>query len=247
MDAKILILIPAYNEAAHIGGVVAQALKQLPVLVVDDGSTDETASLAEQAGAVVLRQAQNQGKGAALRVGMRYALDKGYRAVITLDADGQHDPAEAEKFLHAYSVCRADLIVGIRNFHEIPPVRRVANWLGRYTLSWVLGQPIPDNQSGYRLISRRLFQRLLNSEEQGFEFEVEMIVTCLQLGYQLAGVPIRTIYNNERSHIQPLNHVVNFGRVLWQTYHLIHRPSSSEVPFISWITTRVRNVDETSS
>ncbi|HMR67675.1 MAG TPA: glycosyltransferase family 2 protein [Anaerolineae bacterium] len=245
MDANILILIPAYNEAAHLGQVVEQALKQLPVLVVDDGSTDETASLAEQAGAIVLRQAQNQGKGAALRMGMRYALDKGYKAVITLDADGQHDPAEVEKFVHAYSVCRADLIVGIRNFYEIPPVRRVANWLGRYALSWVLGQPIPDNQSGYRLISRRLIQRLLNSEEPGFEFEVEMIVTCFQLGYQLAGVPIRTIYDNERSHIQPLSHVVNFGRMLWQTYHLVHRPSSSEVSLRDWITTRISNADET--
>lgn len=223
MEVKMLILIPAYNEAAHVGSVVKQVPSQLTVLVVDDGSTDETANLAEQAGAVVLRQEKNQGKGAALKVGMNYALEGGYTGVITLDADGQHDPAEIEKFLYAYRACRADLIVGIRNFRKIPPVRRVANWLGRYSLSWVLRQPVLDNQSGYRLISRRLIQRLLNSEEQGFEFEVEMIVICLQYGYQLAGVPIRTIYGNERSHIQPLSHVFNFVRMLWRTHHLVQR------------------------
>ncbi|HSN76998.1 MAG TPA: glycosyltransferase family 2 protein, partial [Anaerolineae bacterium] len=89
-----LALIPAYNEAQRIAPVIAATLQHLPALVVDDGSRDDTAGVAEAAGATVLRQAPNQGKGAALRAGLRWALDRRYDAVLTLDADGQHDPAE---------------------------------------------------------------------------------------------------------------------------------------------------------
>ena len=152
----ILALIPAFNEAERVAGVVRGAGAHLPVLVVDDGSTDDTAARAKGAGAVVLRQNPNQGKGAALRVGFRWALDEGHEAVLTLDADGQHDPAEIPKFLHAYADCRPDLIIGARDFRHIPPVRRVANTLGRRSFSWALGQPVRDNQSGYRLISNSL-------------------------------------------------------------------------------------------
>jgi glycosyltransferase involved in cell wall biosynthesis len=185
--------------------------------VVDDGSIDDTALRAQEAGATVLRQNPNQGKGAALRMGFRWALDAGYEAVLTLDADGQHDPAEIPKFLHAYAERHADLIVGSRDFRHIPLIRRVANTLGRWSFSWALGEPVRDNQSGYRLLSRRLLEATLGSHESGFEFEVEMIVTCVQRGYVLDWVPIRTIYAGERSHINPWHHFVNFSRVVLQT------------------------------
>jgi Glycosyltransferases involved in cell wall biogenesis len=100
--AKILAIIPAYNEAERLGPVAAAAGLFLPVLVVDDGSGDETANVGRQAGAQVLEQTPNQGKGAALRAGFRFALVQGYDAVITLDADGQHDPAEIPAFLRAF-------------------------------------------------------------------------------------------------------------------------------------------------
>ncbi len=214
---KILALIPAYNESARLAVVVAGALVHLPVLVVDDGSSDDTAAVAEEAGAEVWRQTPNQGKGAALRAGFQQAIEAGYDAVLTLDADGQHDPAEIPKFLEAYHNSQADLIIGARRFDQMPPVRRLANSLGRRVFSWALGQVVPDNQSGYRLISRGLLAELLSSREQGFEFEVEMIVVCVQRGFKLEWVPIRTIYAGEGSHIDPLQHVVNFGRVVWQT------------------------------
>ena len=221
----VLALIPAFNESARVGSVVAGARVYLPVVVVDDGSTDGTAERAEEAGAAVLRQVPNQGKGAALRAGFRRALQEGYAGVLTLDADGQHDPAEIPKFLRAYAESRApgpgpgqaDLIIGARDFRHIPLLRRVANSLGRWSFSWALGQPVRDNQSGYRLISRRLMEALLDSRESGFEFEVEMIVTCVQQGFALDWVPIRTIYAGEKSHINPWRHLVNFLRVVWQT------------------------------
>ncbi len=213
--ANILAVIPAYNEQERIVPVISGALRHVPVLVVDDGSRDNTAAVAEAAGAIVLRQIPNQGKGAALRAGFRRALDEGYEAVITLDADGQHDPEEIPRFLEAYGQGKADLIIGARNFAGMPPVRRVSNTLGTLLFSWALGQHIPDNQSGYRLLSRRLMESMLSSAEQGFEFEVEMITVCVTEGYRLAWVPIRTIYAGEKSHIRPLHHLRHFLRVVW--------------------------------
>ncbi len=211
-----LALIPAYNEAQRIGPVVTGVLAHLPVLVVDDGSRDETVQVAETAGATVLRQVPNQGKGAALRAGMRWALEAGCTAVITLDADGQHDPAELPKFLEKFAATGADLVIGSRNFEHMPLVRRIANTLGRWSFSWAVGQPIQDNQSGYRLLSRRMMETVITSQEQGFEFEVEMITTCLRRGYTLEWVPIRTIYAGESSHIRPWQHATNYVRIVRQ-------------------------------
>jgi glycosyltransferase involved in cell wall biosynthesis len=214
---RILALIPAYNEAERIGEVIEAARQFLPVLIVDDGSTDDTASIAVKYGANVLKQVPNQGKGAALKAGFRLAISEGYQAVLTLDADGQHDPAEIPSFLAAYRLHEADLVIGKRDFRQIPPIRQLANTIGRLSFSWAVGQPVPDNQSGYRLVSNRLMAALLASRESGFEFEVEMIVTCLRSGFKLEWVPIRTIYAGESSHIQPLRHLFQFSRIVLQT------------------------------
>lgn len=208
-----LIVIPAYNEAVHIADVVHAALPHGPVLVVDDGSTDDTVRLALRAGAVVERLWPNQGKGAALQAGFRRALEWGYDLVVTLDADGQHDPDEIAAFLEAHRRAPADLIIGQRAFHKMPIVRRLANTLGERLFSWAIGQHIPDNQSGYRLLRRRLLEALLDHGERGFEFEVAMIAICIRQGYRLGWVPIRTIYSGEASHISPLKHTLNFVRV----------------------------------
>jgi glycosyltransferase involved in cell wall biosynthesis len=215
--ARVLALIPAYNEASHIASVVAGALADLPVWVVDDGSTDDTAARARASGAAVLRQTPNQGKGAALRAGFRQAIHEGYDAVLTLDADGQHDPTEIPKFLRAYNAGHANLIIGQRDFSQMPPIRRLANSLGQWSFSWALGQHIPDNQSGYRLVDRQLMEAMLASSERGFEFEVEMIVICVERGLVLDWVPIRTIYAGQKSHINNLEHTINFLRMLWRT------------------------------
>ncbi len=211
---KFIAVIPAYNEAGHISQVVSLARLYLPVLVVDDGSVDETVALAEAAGADVLRQIPNQGKGAALRAGYRRALELGCEAVVTLDGDGQHDPVEIPTFLSAFAADPADLIIGQRDFKKMPFVRRLANTSGAWLFSWAVGRSIPDNQSGYRMLSRLLMQQLLPCTEQGFEFEVEMLVTCLKRHFSLKWVPIRTIYSGEASHILPWKHLVNFIRII---------------------------------
>jgi glycosyltransferase involved in cell wall biosynthesis len=221
---RTLALIPAHNEAPRIAAVVTAARAHLPVLVVDDGSTDQTAARAEEAGAQVLRQVPNQGKGAALRAGFRRALDEGYDGALTLDGDGQHDPGEIPAFLAMCRQSSYDLVVGARSFRHMPLIRRISNTLGRWSFSWALGQPVRDNQSGYRWISRRLMTALLDSSEAGFEFEVEMLVVCVRSGWVLGWVPIRTIYGDQESHIRPLHHVVQFCRMVWKTRREVNKP-----------------------
>jgi glycosyltransferase involved in cell wall biosynthesis len=211
--AAILAIIPAYEEGPRIAAVVLAACRHLPVVVVDDGSADDTATKAEAAGAHVMIQRPNAGKGAALRAGFRYALEQGVEAVVTLDADGQHDPDEIPTFIEDFEAARPELIIGRRDFSAMPPIRRLSNTLGGWTLSAAVGRRIVDNQSGYRLIGRQLMIALLDSEEQGFEFEVEMIARCIALGLPMSEVPIRTIYAGEPSHIRPFAHLGSFIRV----------------------------------
>lgn len=220
----VTAVIPAYQAAATLDRVVRATAEHLPVLVVDDGSTDGTGAVAATAGAEVVHQTPNQGKGAALRAGFRYAIDKGVDAVVTLDADGQHDPSRIPAFLDAWLVYHAPLIIGQRDFTEMPFVRRLANNLGTQVFSWAVGRRIADNQSGYRLIGRPLLPHLLESSEAGFEFEVEMITDAIRAGLAIAWVPIPTIYEDEGSHIRPFAHVGNFLRVAWAARQSVRTP-----------------------
>jgi glycosyltransferase involved in cell wall biosynthesis len=213
---RIVALIPAYNADRFVAGVVRRAGAHVPVIVVNDGSKDRTLAEATAAGATVIDQQPNQGKGAALQRGFRAALDQNAAAVITLDADGQHDPDEIPLFVDRFRGTGADLIIGERDFSKMPLVRRVSNTIGRLTFSWAIRRRIRDNQSGYRLLSRRLMEAVLSSGERGFEFEMDMIVVAVKRGWRVEGVPIRTIYGEEKSNIKPLAHVVHFFRMVRQ-------------------------------
>lgn len=223
---RVLALVPAHDEAPRIAAVVRGAAAHLPVLVVDDGSSDATARVAREAGAEVLEQRPNAGKGAALRAGFGHALAAGYDAVVTLDGDGQHDPAELPALLAAFAPGtageRPDLVVGRRDFARMPATRRLANTIGGRAFSWAVGAEVPDNQSGYRLIGRRLMDASLDSRERGFEFEVEMLATCIARGWPIAWVPIRTIYTGGRSHIRPAAHVRHFFRAVAAARRTVH-------------------------
>ncbi|MFL5749589.1 MAG: glycosyltransferase family 2 protein [Chloroflexota bacterium] len=210
----VVALIPGYNEGPRIAAVVRGAAVHLPVIVVDDGSGDDTADQARRAAATVIEQRPNAGKGAALRAGFRRAVDEGYDAVLTLDADGQHDAAEIPRFLEAFATDPPpDLVIGRRNFRAMPPVRRLSNVIGGKAFSWAVGRDIPDNQSGYRLVGRRILEATIDSDEAGFEFEVEMITTCIRLGGTIVWVPVRTIYAGAPSSIKPVDHLRSFIRI----------------------------------
>ena len=220
-------LIPAYRAEATVGAVVRGSLRHVPrVLVVDDGSPDRTSEAAREAGAEVLRLDVNGGKGTALRAGLDRLLARGDPAsapthVALLDADGQHDPDEIPRFLAAYERDHPGLIVGRRDFREMPAIRRLSNTIGGWALSTAVGQGIPDNQSGFRLVGRPLMRALLDSDESGFEFEVEMIARCIALGLPVGWVPISTIYAGEPSHIRPWRHFTEFVRVTRQARRIV--------------------------
>jgi glycosyltransferase involved in cell wall biosynthesis len=210
---------------------VRGALLHLPVIVVDDGSADGTVRVAESAGARVVRQTPNQGKGAALRTGFRHALEEGAEAVVTLDADGQHDPAEIPGFVAAFQTGRPEIVIGCRDFGAMPPLRRLANTLGSLVLRLALGVRIPDNQSGYRLVGRRVMEAMTSSAESGFEFEVEMIAECLRRGWRIEWVPIRTIYAGGPSHIRNRDHLAGFVRTAWRLRRSMRgREAGPELP-----------------
>ena len=227
----IVAVIPAYNEAPRVGAVVLKVRELVPVLVVDDGSSDRTADVARETGAEVVEQRPNQGKGAALRSGFRQALAIGADAILTLDADGQHDPGDIPRLLAA---ARADpppdLVVGRRSFRSMPPIRRLSNELGRRAFSWAVGRDIPDNQSGFRVVSRRLAEATLASDEPGFAFEVEQITTCIRMRGTIAWVPIRTIYAGAPSHIRPVAHLREFIRIVRQARRDVGRPLDPAPP-----------------
>ncbi len=218
---RVLAIVPAHDEAPRIAAVVRGAMEHLPVLVVDDGSTDGTAGVAGNAGAEVLEMRPNAGKGAALRAGFRLALERGYDGGLTLDGDGQHDPADIPALLAAFGAGpapaarmarRPELVVGRRDFGRMPTVRRISNTVGGMAFSWAVGTHVPDNQSGYRLVGRRLMEESLASTEPGFGFEVEMLAMCIARRWPVAWVPIRTIYAGGPSHIRPIAHVRLFLR-----------------------------------
>jgi glycosyltransferase involved in cell wall biosynthesis len=210
----IVALIPAYNAERFVADVIRKAMAHVPVIAVNDGSRDGTLGALRSTAARVIDQQPNQGKGVALRTGFRAALDAGADAVIQLDADGQHDPNEIPLFLEKYWTTAADLIIGERDFGGMPLVRRASNTIGRAAFSWAIGRRVRDNQSGYRLLSRRLIDAVLESQEHGYEFEMDMILIAVKRGWRIEGVPIRTIYGEEKSNIQPVQHVVHFFRMV---------------------------------
>lgn len=214
--ASILALIPAWNERDRIRPVVEGTRVYLPALVVDDGSEDDTAAVAEAAGATIVRHPQNRGKGVALMTGFDWALEQGYDAVLTLDADGQHDPADIPKFLAACEAGAGDLIIGRRDFGKMPFPRSFTNPFGSWLLSLALGARIYDNQSGYRVHSRRLLEAL-DLTTTGFEFEVEVIIEAVCKRIPIGWVSIRTIYGTGKtSGFHPVKDSARFFAMVWE-------------------------------
>jgi glycosyltransferase involved in cell wall biosynthesis len=214
---EIIALIPAYNEAAYIKDVVTGVRKYLPAVVIDDGSTDNTGAAAALAGAKVLAHRVNQGKGVALNTGFEYATQRGVAAAITLDADGQHDPDEIPLFVDAFRAGKADLIVGQRDFSQMPARNQFGNRTGTWLLSKAMGRPIPDNQSGYRLHSGEVL-RTVRPTTSRFEAEVEILLRAQLAGFRIAWVPIKTIYNDKVSHFRPIHDSALFLGMVWRIW-----------------------------
>jgi len=208
---KILALIPAYNEEERIGKVVNKTLKYCDVIVIDDGSMDDTGKRAEEKGAFVIKHEKNRGKGDALITGFNYALKNNYDIIITLDADGQHDPSEIPNFLK--KIDKYDIIIGARDFKEMPFPRRISNTITTFLLSLRTHQSIGDSQSGYRLIKTDVL-RGLDFKTERFILESELLVRAK---CRIGNVRIKTIYAGEKSHINNLRDTIKFIKFLIQS------------------------------
>jgi glycosyltransferase involved in cell wall biosynthesis len=196
---RIAVVIPAFNEAATVAEVAEGALRYTQaVFVVDDGSYDGTAQQLARLPVTLIRNATNLGKAASLARGFAAAREQAMDAVITLDADGQHRPADIPRLLEAAARYPGDIIVAsrVQGRERMPRLRRFGNWQADFWIAWAAGYPIRDTQCGYRLYPAALLERLAmrSGRRNGFVFESEVLIEAARRGCYARCVPIDTIY-----------------------------------------------------
>lgn len=212
MNETPCVLIPSYNEARSIGALVtALRARAMTVYVVDDGSVDDTAAIAEAAGAIVVKHKHNKGKGASMREGFKHIVKKGYGSVVVMDGDGQHVVEDIAQFITRMKETDADVIIGNRMLDttSMPPVRIYTNRFMSSLISLIARQHVPDTQSGFRLIKTDVL-RTIRLESSNYEIESEMIIEAARNGFRIASVPIKTVYRDEKSKINPVVDTLRF-------------------------------------
>lgn len=223
---RVAVLMPAFCEEKNVGDLVSRARVYLPdVIVVDDASTDRTAAVAEAAGATVIRRLINSGKGAALTEGFKYALSQGFDAVITMDADGFHDPDEIPKFLETYQRTRLPVLIGNRmaKMRRVPVVRRWTIRLMRYWLNRLLGVYTPDPPCGFRFYRCDVLPFIL-AEQSSLPSEFETLLNIASRRIRIGPVRVTKLPKRHKSLIAPFRDLIRFSQVLSKYYKRTHKP-----------------------
>ena len=215
---KTAAVLPAFNAAPHLAEVIRDVHRYLPmgqIIVVDDGSTDATREIARSCGAVVVEHAVNRGKGAALHSGARKAIELGMEYVVTLDADGQHDPVEIPHFAAHAARTDADIIVGNRmdDRRDMPAIRVFANRATSWFVTLRTGIEIPDSQNGYRMIKTWVFEKI-NFVTTRYDAESEILIKTAGMGGKIDSIPVKTIYGTESSSVNPFIDTLRFFRMV---------------------------------
>lgn len=193
----IVVVIPAYNEATTIAGVVAGASRHADlVVVVDDGSTDGTGTRAKRAGALVISHPVNRGPGAATKTGVRVAVEWGATAVVTLDGDGQHDPSDIPRLLEPLRTDQVDVVFANRfgRPNHIPVTRRFFNKCGNLLTFLTTRRWVADSQCGLKAFGPRALAQL-DITATGFEFCTQIVREAMRNGWRIAEVPSRVRYS----------------------------------------------------
>jgi glycosyltransferase involved in cell wall biosynthesis len=213
----VACIIPAYEAAATLGSVVRGLRASLPgalVIAVDDGSRDATHDVAASCCDRVVRLRTNRGKGAALRAGFDVAQVECASAVITIDADGQHDPVRAPALLAALE--HADFVIGARarTPGSMPLGRRVTNALASAAVGAIVGVRVPDAQSGYRAFRPEVLAAVAASGDR-YEYETEFLIAAVRAGYRVTSVGVPTTYGAP-SHFRPWGDSMRVVRAIWR-------------------------------
>jgi glycosyltransferase involved in cell wall biosynthesis len=206
MDTQICVLIPALNAEDTIGDVIEGCKRYVrDVIVVDDGSEDRTPLISQEKDATLLKHDKNMGKGMALRAGFAYALSEGYDGVITIDADGQHNPSDIPVFIKRFSEDKPDIIIGSRmgQKEKIPKYRYYTNLVGIFFISKATGQVLDDSQSGFRLYRREVIEEI-NLNTSGFETETEILIKAGRKGCRIVSIPVDVSYKDGKSNYRPV-------------------------------------------
>ncbi|PIP18920.1 MAG: glycosyl transferase [Candidatus Omnitrophica bacterium CG23_combo_of_CG06-09_8_20_14_all_41_10] len=218
---RICVIIPAYNESANIAKLIQDIKKyQLEILVIDDGSSDNTFQIASNSGVQVMLNLDNQGKGASLIKGFKYALDNNFDAVITMDADGQHLAQDLPLFIEPAKNPDIHIILGNRmlNSKGMPGLRVITNKFMSRLISIISKQVIPDTQCGFRLIKKEVLQGI-KLRTSKYETESEILIEASRLGFKITSLPIKSVYRREESKISPFIDTLRFikfiSKELW--------------------------------
>ncbi|BDZ67531.1 glycosyltransferase family 2 protein [Methanobacterium ferruginis] len=208
---RIITIIPAYNEEDAIGNVVNGVNKYSDILVVDDGSTDETSFLAVNAGARIVKHAKNMGKGAAIKTGLEYALDNDYDLMILLDGDGQHNPQCIPRLLDGMN--GVDVLIGSRFLDNTSLNmllhRRLSNIITTQLIRFVTGYNLTDSQCGFRVISKKAAPLFINIPYNDYVYESEVLCKASENNLVVVEVPIECIYGDEKSYVR-FRHVIHY-------------------------------------
>jgi len=213
---RTCVIIPTYNESKEIAGLINRITEiGLPVIIIDDGSLDDTANISALRGAKVLRNDSNVGKGASLIKGYNYAVAQGFDAVISMDGDGQHSSSDIALFIKKAEASQSAIIVGNRMAMTkgMPWLRILTNRLMSRLISLITKQYIPDTQCGFRLIKKEVLEKIDFSTSK-YETESEILIKASRLGFKIDSVPIKTIYSGQKSQINPVIDTLRFFRFI---------------------------------
>jgi len=203
------ILIPAYNAEKTILAVVRESLEHgLPVVLVDDGSTDSTSATLTGLPVTLLRHQQNRGKGAALKTGFAWAIESGFDAVVTIDADGQHDMSAIPRLVTFAQSGNWGILIASRHnqFEQMAGLRKFWNRIGVWCIWKRTGFEITDSQSGFRYYSRDVVKKL-SLESNGYALEMEILLKAWKSGFTIGSLPVaaRVADGRATSHYRPIN------------------------------------------
>jgi len=227
---KVCAVIPAFNESKAIYDIIRHVkAKEIYPIVVDDGSEDNTADIAKQADAYVIKHKERSGKGVALKSGFDHAVSSGYDLIFAMDADGQHEPSDMPKFLTKMKESNASVIVGNRmsNPTGMPLIRILTNRFMSFIISALCKQDIPDSQCGFRLYTREAIDSITIKTPK-FEIESEVLVKLARGGFKIRSVPVRSIYGQEKSKIRPIRDTLRFFGFLFKTLFSKNKTSGND-------------------